>query len=165
MPLKFESIPYFIIPLSVQDYNHRYNVKVNDGYGGWVARCKEKFVLLQNWSNEINIAQLSLKYGTTKLQVQIIKPLASIIFFFLIPYYLRISIPLADFRIKINIMSKIRINTDFSIHLATLLWPRLHTFHFNRQLGRNYSPNIAPNPFGFSRKTDKKVDRPKWVGG
>ncbi len=27
----------------------------------------EKFVLLQNWSNEIIIAQLSLKYGTMKL--------------------------------------------------------------------------------------------------
>ncbi len=45
-----------------------------------VARCKEKFVLLQNWSNEINIAQLSLKYGTMKLQLQSIKPLASIFF-------------------------------------------------------------------------------------
>ncbi len=85
---------------------------------GRVARCKEKFVLLQ----EINIAQLSLIYGTMKLQVQSIKPLASI--FFLIPYYLTISVPLADFRIKIRIMSKIRINTDFSVHLATLFYIR-----------------------------------------
>ncbi len=30
----------------------------------------EKFVLLQNWSNKIIIAQLSLKCGTLKLQVQ-----------------------------------------------------------------------------------------------
>ncbi len=50
-----------------------------------------------------------------KLQVQSIKPLASIL----------ISVPLADFRIKIRIMSKIRINTDFSVHLATLLVIRL----------------------------------------
>ncbi len=48
---------------------------------GRVARCKEKFVLLQNWSNEINIAHLSLKYGKMKLQVQSIKPLASFFFF------------------------------------------------------------------------------------
>ncbi len=47
---------------------------------GSVARCMEKFVLLQNWSNEINIAQLSLKYGMMKLQVQSIRPLASIFF-------------------------------------------------------------------------------------
>ncbi len=45
---------------------------------GSVTRCTEKFVLLQNWSNEINIAQLSLKYGTMKLQAQSIRPLASI---------------------------------------------------------------------------------------
>ncbi len=86
---------------------------------GSVARCMEKFVLLHNWSNEINIAQLSLKYGTMKLQVQSIRPLASS--FFKIPYSLWISVPLADFFIKIRIISKIRINTDFSVHLATLL--------------------------------------------
>ncbi len=47
---------------------------------GSVARCTEKFVLLQNWSNKINIAQLSLKHGTMKLQVQSIRPLANIFF-------------------------------------------------------------------------------------
>ncbi len=59
---------------------------------GRVARCKEKFVLLQ----EINIAQLSLKYGTMKLQVQSIKPLASFLKKFHIilefPYHWQISV-------------------------------------------------------------------------
>ncbi len=84
---------------------------------GSVARCMEKLVLLQNWSNEINIAQLSLKYDTMKLQVQSIRPLASITVEF--PY-----------RIKIHIISKIRINTDFFVHLATLTQPRpIFFFH------------------------------------
>ncbi len=64
-----------------------------------------------------------------KLQVQSIKPLAS--FFFLIPYDLRISVPLSDFHIKIRIMSKIRINTDFSVPLATLPYNI-----FNHELGK-----------------------------
>ncbi len=41
-------------------------LKLTVGMGS-VARYMEKFVLLQNWSNKINIAQSSLKYGTMKL--------------------------------------------------------------------------------------------------
>ncbi len=41
-------------------------LKLRVGMGS-VARCTEKSVLLQNWSNEINIAQLLLKYDTMKL--------------------------------------------------------------------------------------------------
>ncbi len=65
MPLQFESIPYSVIPWSVWstiDMMLKLTMSI-----GSVARCMEKFIFLQNWSNEINIDQLSLKYGTMKL--------------------------------------------------------------------------------------------------
>ncbi len=88
---------------------------------GSVARCTEKFVLLQNWSNKINIAQLLLKYGTMKLQVQSIRSLASI-FFFLIPYCLWISVPLADFLIKIRIILATLCLSGNSLFSNCILW-------------------------------------------
>ncbi len=57
----------------------------------WVKNLLEK-----KWPlvcQTVGMASGGLKYGPMKLQVQSMKPLASI--FLKIPYYLRISVPLA----------------------------------------------------------------------